>query len=127
MLQCYALPLQMPPHLDLASQEVANHLDSSDVGSAPQGRDIEGAEEAVGEAKEHHGRDPAAGVLEGEAVLGHLVLLDVTAVQVVDLTGAIDLALKLAGDVGPLLAGQDVEVVVSGVAAGVALGANSGA
>lgn len=115
------------PHLDLADEEVANHLDGSDIGRAPQGRDVEGAEEAVGKAKEHHGRDPAAGVLKGEAVLGHLVLLDVAAAQVVDGARGVDLALKLAGDVGPLLAGQDVEVVVGRVAARVALSANRGA
>ena len=38
--------------------------------------------------------------------------------------GRIDFRLELAGDVGQLGAGQDVEVVVGGVAAGVAFGAD---
>ena len=41
--------------------------------------------------------------------------------------GRVDLGLELARDVGQLGAGQDVEVVVGGVAAGVAFGADGGA
>jgi hypothetical protein len=44
----------------------------------------------------------------------------------VDCTGGVLLGLEGSGDVGELLAVQDVEVVVSGVAAGVALGADGG-
>lgn len=39
----------------------------------------------------------------------------------------VDLGREVAGGVGPLLAGKDVEVVVGGVAAGVAFGADGGA
>ena len=41
--------------------------------------------------------------------------------------GRVDLGLELAGDVSQLGAGQDVKVVVGGVAAGVAFGADGGA
>lgn len=41
-------------------------------------------------------------------------------------TGGVALCLKGSGDVGELLAVQDVEVVVRGVAAGVAFGADGG-
>lgn len=41
-------------------------------------------------------------------------------------TGGVALGLEGSGDVGELFAVQDVEVVVCGVAAGVALGADGG-
>lgn len=41
-------------------------------------------------------------------------------------TGGVPLRLEGSGDVGELLAVQDVEVVVGGVATGVALGADGG-
>ena len=44
----------------------------------------------------------------------------------VDGAGRIDLRVVLAGGVGPLLACQDMEVVIGSVAASVALGANGG-
>lgn len=93
----------------------------------PQRREVERAGQAVGKAKEEHGRDPAARVLEREAGLGHLVLLDVAAAQVVDASRGVDLGLVLAGHVGRLGAGEDVEVVVGGVAAGVAFCSDGGA
>lgn len=126
-----AVALQSLPvslfRLDLAAQQLANHLAGGDSGGVPEGLDVEGAGEAVGEAKEEHGGDPAAGVLEGEARLGHLVLLDDAAVQVVHGAGRVDLGRVLAGHVRLLDAREDVEVVVGGVAAGVALGANGSA
>lgn len=45
----------------------------------------------------------------------------------VDAAGGVHLGLVLAGDVGELSAGEDVEVVVGGVATGVALGTNGSA
>lgn len=93
----------------------------------PQRGEVEGARKAVGEAKEEHGGDPASGVLEREAALGHLVLLHVATAEVVDAAGRIHLGLVRAGDVGQLGAAEDVEVVVGRVAARVALGADRGA
>lgn len=93
----------------------------------PQRRKVQRARQAIGVPKEQHRGDPPAGVLEREAALGHLVLLDLAAPQVVDAAGGVDLGGVLAGDVGPLLAVEDVEVVVCGVAAGVAFGADGGA
>ena len=68
-----------------------------------------------------------SGVLEREAALVHLVLLDVPARKMVDLAGAVDLHLQLGRVERPLLADEDVEVVVGGVHAGVALRAHGGA
>lgn len=113
--------------LELALEQIGNHLATGDTGRRPQGGEVEGAGQTVGEAKEEHGRDPAAGVLERKAALVHLVLLDVAAVQVVDGALGVDLGLVLAGDVGELGAVEDVEVVVGGVAARVALGSDGGA
>lgn len=113
--------------LELALKQVADHLASGDDRGAPEGREIERAAEGIGIAEEQHGRDPAARILEREAALGHLVLLDGAADEVVDGAGRVDLGLVLAGDVGLLGAGEDVEVVVGGVAAGVTLGADSSA
>lgn len=110
--------------LELALGEIAQHLLGRQPRGAPQGRDVERAREAVGETEEQHGRDPAAGVLEREAALGHLVLLHVAPVEVVDGAWRVHLGRVLAGDVGELGARQDVEIVVGRVTAGVALGAD---
>lgn len=117
----YSLPITIS---NLGKQQVPDHLAAGDGDSAVEGGEVEGAEEAVGEAEEQHGGDPAAGVLEGEAALGHLVLLDGAAAEVVDAARGEDLGLVVARRVGPLLPRQDVEVVVRGVAARVALGAD---
>ena len=111
--------------LELALQQIRDHLPARHNSSAIERREIKRAGETVGEAKEQHGRDPATGVLEREAALGHFVLLGGAALQVVHAALRVDLGLVLARSVGPLLAGEDVEVVVGGVASRVALGANS--
>lgn len=111
---------------ELALEQVPAHLPTRDPGGPPESGDVEGAGQAVGEAEEEHGRDPAARIFEGEAALGHLVLLDVAAAQVVHAALGIHLGFVFAGGVSELRAGQDVEVVVGGVAAGVAFGADRG-
>ena len=105
----------------LSLEQVPNHLLARNVRRLPQRRKVERAAQAIRKAKEEHGRDPAAGVFEREAALGHLVLLCVAAAQVVHAAGGIHLGFVLAGHVGDLRAGQDVEVVVGRVAACVAL------
>ena len=112
--------------LQLELQQVSNHLHGGDTGGSPQGGEVQGAREGIGVAEEQHGGDPATGVLQREARLIHLVLLNLAADKVVHATGGVDLGLELAGDVGQLGALEDVEVVVGGVAAGVTLGANGG-
>ena len=119
--------MQIRNDLQLELQQVANHLPPSHPRRRPQRREIQRRRERIGIAKEQHRRNPAARVLEREARRLHLVLLDFAAAQVVHGAGRVDLGLELAGDVGQLGAGQDVEVVVGGVAAGVALGADGGA
>lgn len=115
------------PFLELAPGQVAQHLAPGDPRHAPQRGEVERGAQTVGEAKEEHGRDPTARVLEREAALGHLVLLDGAAHEVVHAALGVDLGLVLARHVGQLGAREDVEEVVGGVAAGVALGADCGA
>lgn len=115
------------PSLDLALEQVANHLAAGDARGVPQRRKVQSAGETVGEAKEQHGRDPATGVLECEAALGHLVLLGNAAVHEVDAAGRVLLRLVRARSVRPLLALEDVEVVIGRVSTRVALGAHRGA
>lgn len=116
-----------PQNLQLELQQIPNHLAARHARRRPQRREIKRGGERVGVAKEQHGRDPAARVLEREAGRVHLVLLDLAAAQVVHAAGRVDLGRELAGHVGQLRAGQDVEVVVGRVAAGVAFGADGGA
>lgn len=113
--------------LQLALHQVADHLTGSDARGSPQSREVQSAGEGIGVTEEEHGRDPATGVLEREARLIHLVLLDLAADEVVHATGRVDLGLELSGDVGELGALEDVEVVIGGVAAGVAFGSDGGA
>jgi hypothetical protein len=54
-------------------------------------------------------------------------LLDLAAAEVVDGARGVDLGLESAGNESDLGSLKDVEVVISGVAAGVALGANRSA
>ena len=113
--------------LQLALDQVVDHLATGDASGVPKGREVEGAGKTVGETKEEHGRDPATSVLESEAALGHLVLLDIAAAKVVNATSRVDLGGVLARDVSQLSSGEDVEVVVGGVATGVTLGTNGSA
>lgn len=113
--------------LELALEQIGNHLTSSDARGSPQGREVKGAREGIGVSEEKHGRDPAAGILEGEARGLHLILLDLTAAKVVNATGRVDLGLVGTGDVGKLGALEDVEVIVCGVASGVSFSADGSA
>lgn len=120
-------PSQNPKNLQLELHQIANHLPSRYPRRRPQRREIQRRRERIRVPKEQHRRNPAARVLEREARRLHLVLLDFATAQVVHGAGRVDFGLELAGDVGELCAGQDVEVVVGGVAAGVAFGADGGA
>lgn len=113
--------------LKLSEKQIANHLAAGDVARGPQRRNVESAGKAVGKAKEHHWGNPATGILEGKAIVRHTVLLDVAAVQVMDIARTVDLGLEFARHVGPLFASQDVEIVIGSVAAAVALGADGSA
>lgn len=113
--------------LKLPAQQVRDHFAAGDSRRGPQGREVKGAGESIGVTEEKHGRDPTTGVLEGKARLLHLVLLDLAAAEVVDGARGVDLRLKSARNESDLSSLKDVEVVIGGVAAGVALGANRGA
>lgn len=113
--------------LQLTLEQVANHFPPRDPCRLPQRGKVKSARQAVGKAEEKHGGDPTAGIFESKAAVGHLVLLDVAAAQVVDASCRVDLGLVGSRDVGRLDAGENVEVVVGGVAAGVALGADGSA
>lgn len=113
--------------LHLPPEQVGNHLTTSDTRRSPQRREIQGTRESIRITEEQHRRDPATRILKREARRVHLVLLDLATGQVVHGTGGVSLSLVGAGHVGELRAVQDVEVVVRGVAAGVALGADGSA
>lgn len=113
--------------LKLPPQQILNHFATCDSRRGPQRREIKGAGESIGITEEKHGRDPTTSVLEGKAGLLHLVLLDLAAAEVVHGARGIDLRLESTGNVRDLGSLEDVEVVVCGVAAGVAFGANRGA
>ena len=113
-------------HLQLELQQVANHLTTGHPCGRPQSREIEGAGEGIGVTEEEHGGDPATGVFERKARLGHAVLLDVAAVQVVHRALGVHLGLEVARCVGKLGALENVEVVVGSVTSRVAFSANSG-
>lgn len=113
-------PLHLPP------EQVRNHLTAGNPRRSPQSREIQGTRESIGITEEQHRRDPATRVLERKARRIHLVLLDLAAGQVVHGTCRVGLGLVGTGHIGELRAVQDVEVVVRGVAAGVALSADGG-
>ena len=110
-----------PRRSELGLEQVADDLATVEVDGAPQGVDVEGAGEGVGEAEEEHGGDPAAGILESEAVVGHAVLPDDATGHEVHGAGRVDVGLEVARLVGPLLALEDVEEVVGRVPPRVAL------
>ena len=113
--------------LQLESKQIRHHLPTRHPTGIPQRRHIERAGEAICQAKGNHGRDPAAGILERKAGRVHLVLFDGTAVEVVDGAGRVGFRFEGAWQVGGLRALDDVEVVVSGVTAGMTFGADGGA
>ena len=113
--------------LEFALGQVRNCLAARYPRCLPERRKVEGARQPIGEAKEEHGRDPPPGILKGKAALGHLVLLGVAAAKVVHTARGVDFGLVRTRHIGRLSAGEDVEVVVGGVAAGVAFGADGGA
>lgn len=116
-----------PSTLELALGQVTNHLPTRDIRRPPKRGEIKRAAQSIGKSKEHHGRDPATGILERKATLGHLVLLGDATDQVVNAALRVDLGLILTRYVGGLGARQDVEVVVGRVAACVSLGTNGSA
>lgn len=113
-------------NLQLELQQVADHLTTGHPRSRPQSREVEGAGEGIGITEEEHGSDPATRVFERKARLGHAVLLDVAAVQVVHRALGVHLGLEVARCVGKLGALENVEVVVGSVTSRVAFSANSG-
>lgn len=114
-------------NLQLSPKQVRDHLPGGDPRRVPQSWQVQGAREAIGVAEEQHRRDPSPGVLEREARRLHLVLLDLAARQVVHAALRVHLRLKRSWRIGQLRALQDVEIVISGVAAGVSLGTDGGA
>lgn len=114
-------------NLQLSPKQVRDHLPGGDPRRVPQSWQVQGAREAIGVAEEQHRRDPSPGVLEREARRLHLVLLDLAARQVVHAALRVHLRLKRSWRIGQLRALQDVEIVISGVAACVSLGTDGGA
>lgn len=116
-----------PTTLQFHLQQVLDHLATGDARSRPQSREVKGTREGIGVTKEEHGRDPTTRVFQGKARVGHPVLLDLAATQVVDGAPGVDLGIVGTGGEGELGALEDVEVVVGGMASGVAFSADGGA
>jgi hypothetical protein len=105
--------------LELPFEGIGDHLATSDARGSPKGREVQGARKGIGVSKKQHRRDPATGIFQGEARLGHLVLLDLAAAKMVNGSSRVDLGLEFSRNVSDLSAGEDVEVVICGVATGV--------
>lgn len=118
--------LQTPSHLQLSPCQIRDHLPARDPRRPPQRREVQRARKRVRVAEAQHGRDPTARVLEREARIVHLVLLDRAATQVVHASLRVDLRLVRAWAVCQLRPGEDVEVVVGCVPARVPFGADGG-
>lgn len=112
--------LNPPSHLPL--HQIPNHLPPRNPRRSPQRRKIKRTAKSIRIPKRHHRRDPAPRILERKTRALHLILLDISAAQVVHGTDRVDFRLELAGHEGEFRAFEDVEVVVGGVATGVAFG-----
>jgi len=115
---------QTTSHLQLSSSHIRHHLSPRHPRHPPQRGEVQGAGQAIGKAETKHWGDPAPGIFKRKAGRIHLVLLNSSPVEVVHAALGVHLRLVGAGGVGQLGASQDVEVVVSRVPAGVALGTN---
>lgn len=111
---------------NLEPNQIPDHLACRDSHIQPERREVQSAREEVGKAEKKHRRDPAPGILESEARLRHLVLLNRAARQMVLAAGRVDPGLKFSRIVSKLSAGKDMEVVVDRVAAAVTLGSHCG-
>lgn len=110
--------------LNLPPQQIPNHLAPSDPDSVVECDEVHGGEEAVCETEWEHEGDPAPRILQSPTFRLHGILLHDAPNEVVHVSGVINLPGKCAGGVGGLTTGKDVEVVVCGVSAGVAFGAD---
>lgn len=98
---------------ELANEQVANHLTSSDPNSDAESGEIERGAKHVSKTERKHRRNPTLSELESPAsILGHHVLLDRSATQVVNRTGRVVLSLERSSGESVLVAGKDVEVVI---------------
>lgn len=94
--------------------------DPDGVGERPK---VERGKHGIGEPKRQHRGDPTLGELERPAALVHLILLDDATAHVIHDALGVPLLDEGMGRVRPLLALEDIEVVVGRVPAAVALGA----
>lgn len=109
----------------LAQEKVSDHFTRSDPDGDPEGGQVEGRRENIGETKGKHRWDPALSEFESPAsAFRHHVLLDRAAAEVVNGSGGIVLGLERTGWERELLANKNVEVVVGGMASSMAFSAN---
>lgn len=94
--------------------------DPDRVGESPK---VQRGKHGIGEPKRQHRGDPALGELERPAALVHLILLDDSTLHMIHDSLGVPLLDERMGRIRPLLALEDVEVVVGRVPAAVALGA----
>ncbi|KAJ9477967.1 hypothetical protein PHBOTO_001549 [Pseudozyma hubeiensis] len=114
--------------LELADEQVANHLSRGDPNSDTKGRQIERRAQHVRQTERQHGWDPTLSEFQRPAaILRHHVLLDGPTAKMVDRSGRVVFCLERASWESVLVPGQDVEVVVGGVTTSVTLGADGSA
>lgn len=95
----------------------------------PKSREVKSAGKPIGETESKHRGNPTTGILQSEASIIHLVLLDLTTAQMVYAALRVDLGLVVACSrrVGSLSTLEDVEVVICSVATSVSFGSNGSA
>lgn len=104
--------LTLASNLQLAPQQIPNHLSTSDPRRPPQSREVQGGRKGIGIPEAQHRWDPTSGILEGETCFIHLVLLDGAAMKMVHASLRIDFWFVGAWCVGKLGPSQDVEVII---------------
>lgn len=117
---------QRSNHSKLEPSQILHNLSSSNIRSSPESWQVQGAAQAVCKSKEQHRWNPSSCVLQSEALVIHLILLDCSTVKVVNATLRINFWLKASRSVSQLGSNENMEVIIGCVATGMAFGSNSG-
>ena len=117
---CFPFPSpRSSPNLHLPPRQILQHLPPRDHRCPPQSEEIQRTTKRIRISKPKHRRDPAPSILEGETRFVHLVLLHCTPFKMMHRALRVDFGFILSRHVSELGAADDVEIVVSGVTAGV--------
>lgn len=110
--------------LELEAHQIQHHFTPRNPRCPPQRPKVKRARKGICIAKSHHGRNPAASVLERKTGAVHLVLLDGAAHEVMHATLPVSLWLVGSRRICQLFTAQDVKVVVGRVSTSVSFSAN---